>query len=74
MPEKYVRKGRLDRPNDATSRESIKAVVKLPHLRTTLITLLEISLISCKVSLDTATVNRLAARATLGHPLQGIMT
>jgi len=30
--EKYVRHGRLDWPEGATSRESIKAVQKLPHL------------------------------------------
>ena len=31
--EKYVRKGRLDWPDGATSRESIKAVMKLPRLQ-----------------------------------------
>lgn len=31
--EKYVRKGRLDWPEGAASRESIKAVLKLPRLQ-----------------------------------------
>lgn len=31
--EKYVRRGRLDWPEGATSRESIKAVLKLPRLQ-----------------------------------------
>ncbi|XP_052175524.1 serine/threonine-protein kinase AFC2-like isoform X2 [Diospyros lotus] len=31
--EKYIRKGRLDWPEGATSRESIKAVLKLPRLQ-----------------------------------------
>jgi hypothetical protein len=31
--EKYVRKGRLDWPDGATSRESIKAAMKLPRLQ-----------------------------------------
>ncbi|RDX58214.1 Serine/threonine-protein kinase AFC2 [Mucuna pruriens] len=31
--EKYVRRGRLDWPEGATSRESIKAVIKLPRLQ-----------------------------------------
>ncbi|KAL3368528.1 hypothetical protein AABB24_009405 [Solanum stoloniferum] len=31
--EKYVRRGRLDWPEGATSRESIKSVIKLPHLQ-----------------------------------------
>lgn len=31
--EKYVRRGRLDWPEGATSRESIKAVMKLPRLQ-----------------------------------------
>lgn len=31
--EKYVRRGRLDWPDGATSRESIKAVLKLPRLQ-----------------------------------------
>jgi hypothetical protein len=31
--EKYVRRGRLDWPEGATSRESIKAVTKLPRLQ-----------------------------------------
>lgn len=31
--EKYVRRGRLDWPEGATSRESIKAVQKLPRLQ-----------------------------------------
>ena len=35
--EKYVRRGRLDWPEGATSRESIKAVMKLPRLQVCLI-------------------------------------
>lgn len=35
--EKYVRRGRLDWPEGATSRESIKAVMKLPRLQVGLI-------------------------------------
>nr|GFA96665.1 serine/threonine-protein kinase AFC2 isoform X3 [Tanacetum cinerariifolium] len=31
--EKYARKGRLDWPEGAASRESIKAVLKLPRLQ-----------------------------------------
>jgi len=31
--EKYVRRGRLDWPEGANSRESIKAVMKLPRLQ-----------------------------------------
>lgn len=31
--DKYVRKGRLDWPEGATSRDSIKAVLKLPRLQ-----------------------------------------
>lgn len=31
--EKYVRRGRLDWPEGATSRESIKSVIKLPRLQ-----------------------------------------
>ena len=31
--EKYVRRGRLDWPDGATSRDSIKAVLKLPRLQ-----------------------------------------
>lgn len=31
--EKYVRRGRLDWPEGATSRESIKSVMKLPRLQ-----------------------------------------
>lgn len=31
--DKYVRRGRLDWPEGATSRESIRAVLKLPRLQ-----------------------------------------
>lgn len=38
--EKYVRKGRLNWPEGATSRESIKAVLKLPRLQVCVILVL----------------------------------
>ncbi|KAJ0038958.1 hypothetical protein Pint_22840 [Pistacia integerrima] len=68
--EKYVRRGRLDWPEGATSRESIKAVLKLPRLQVMqhvdhsagyLIDLLQ-GLLRYDPS------NRLTAREALRHP------
>ncbi|GJR59547.1 serine/threonine-protein kinase AFC2-like protein isoform X3 [Tanacetum coccineum] len=49
--EKYVRKGRLEWPKGATSRESIKAVLKLPRLHVTIDSRHDISFfVFCKIA------------------------
>ncbi|GJS61055.1 serine/threonine-protein kinase AFC2 isoform X3, partial [Tanacetum coccineum] len=62
--EKYVRKGRLNWPEGAASRESIKAILKLPRLQVTINSRHDIS---CYGFLYDP-LERLYARAALRHP------
>ncbi|KAK1270871.1 Serine/threonine-protein kinase AFC2 [Acorus gramineus] len=70
--EKYVRKGRLDWPEGATSRESIRAVLKLPRLQNLVMQHVDhsagdlIDLLQGLLRYDP--VDRLTAREALRHP------
>ncbi|KAJ4850833.1 Serine/threonine-protein kinase afc2 [Turnera subulata] len=70
--EKYVRRGRLDWPDGATSRESIKAVMKLPRLQNLVMQHVDhsagdlIHLLQGLLKYDP--LDRLTARETLRHP------
>ncbi|CAK7332509.1 unnamed protein product [Dovyalis caffra] len=70
--EKYVRRGRLDWPDGATSRESIKAVMKLPRLQNLVMQHVDhsagdiIDLLQGLLRYDPA--NRLTAHEALRHP------
>ncbi|XP_040989395.1 serine/threonine-protein kinase AFC2 isoform X1 [Juglans microcarpa x Juglans regia] len=70
--EKYVRRGRLDWPDGATSRESIKAVMKLPRLQNLIMQHVDhsagdlIHLLQGLLKYDPA--DRLTAREALRHP------
>ncbi|XP_002530054.2 serine/threonine-protein kinase AFC2 isoform X3 [Ricinus communis] len=70
--EKYVRKGRLDWPDAATSRESIKAVMKLPRLQNIVMLHVDhsagdiIDLLQGLLRYDPS--NRLTAHEALRHP------
>ncbi|XP_044492886.1 serine/threonine-protein kinase AFC2-like isoform X2 [Mangifera indica] len=70
--EKYVKRGRLDWPEGATSRESIKAVLKLPHLQNIVMQHVDhsagylIDLLQGLLRYDPS--NRLTAREALRHP------
>ncbi|KAK3006064.1 hypothetical protein RJ639_016296 [Escallonia herrerae] len=70
--EKYVRKGRLDWPEGATSRESIKAVLKLPRLQNLIMQHVDhsagdlIHLLQGLLRYDPS--ERLTAREALRHP------
>ncbi|KAK9054550.1 hypothetical protein SSX86_025628 [Deinandra increscens subsp. villosa] len=70
--EKYVRKGRLDWPEGSTSRESIKAVMKLPRLQNLVMQHVDhsagdlIHLLQGLLRYDPS--ERLTARAALRHP------
>ncbi|XP_023886337.1 serine/threonine-protein kinase AFC2 isoform X2 [Quercus suber] len=70
--EKYVRRGRLDWPDGATSRESIKAVTKLPRLQNLIMEHVDhsagdlIHLLQGLLRYDP--LDRLKAREALRHP------
>ncbi|KAL5718035.1 dual-specificity kinase [Ranunculus cassubicifolius] len=70
--EKYVRRGRLDWPEGATSRESIKAVTKLPRLQNLVMQHVDhsagdlINLLQGLLRYDPT--DRLSAREALRHP------
>ncbi|TYH80387.1 hypothetical protein ES332_D03G128700v1 [Gossypium tomentosum] len=70
--EKYVRRGRLDWPDGATSRESIKAVLKLPRLQNLIMQHVDhsagdlIHLLQGLLRYDP--IDRLTAREALRHP------
>eukprot|EP00262_Sarcandra_glabra_P003396 TRINITY_DN1407_c0_g1_i2.p1 TRINITY_DN1407_c0_g1~~TRINITY_DN1407_c0_g1_i2.p1 ORF type:complete len:102 (-),score=10.83 TRINITY_DN1407_c0_g1_i2:263-568(-) len=70
--EKYVRRGKLDWPEGATSRESIKAVLKLPRLQNLVMQHVDhsggdlIDLLQGLLRYDPS--NRLTAREALRHP------
>ncbi|XP_039013113.1 serine/threonine-protein kinase AFC2-like isoform X2 [Hibiscus syriacus] len=70
--EKYVRRGRLDWPDGATSRESIKAVLKLPRLQNLVMQHVDYSagdlihLLQGLLRYDPK--DRLTAREALRHP------
>ncbi|KAE8681412.1 Serine/threonine-protein kinase AFC2 [Hibiscus syriacus] len=70
--EKYVRRGRLDWPDGATSRESIKAVLKLPRLQNLIMQHVDhsggdlIHLLQGLLRYDPK--DRLTAREALRHP------
>ncbi|KAF5459964.1 hypothetical protein F2P56_019868 [Juglans regia] len=70
--EKYVRRGRLDWPDGATSRESIKAVMKLPRLQNLIMQHVDhsagdlIHLLQGLLKYDPS--DRLTAREALRHP------
>ncbi|XVE92299.1 hypothetical protein REPUB_Repub01dG0085100 [Reevesia pubescens] len=70
--EKYVKKGRLDRPEGATSRNSIKAVMKLSRLQNLVMQHVDhsagdlIDLLQALLKFDPC--SRLAARQALRHP------
>lgn len=70
--EKYVRRGRLDWPDGATSRESIKAVMKLPRLQNIVMQHVDhsagdiIDLLQGLLRYDPST--RLTAHEALRHP------
>ncbi|CAI0390243.1 unnamed protein product [Linum tenue] len=70
--EKYVRRGRLDWPDNATSRDSIKAVMKLPRLQNLVMQHVDhsagdiIDLLQGLLRYDPST--RLTAHSALGHP------
>uniref|UniRef100_A0A2N9IVI2 Protein kinase domain-containing protein n=1 Tax=Fagus sylvatica TaxID=28930 RepID=A0A2N9IVI2_FAGSY len=70
--EKYVRRGRLDWPDGANSRESIKAVMKLPRLQNLIMEHVDhsagdlIHLLQGLLRYDP--LNRLTAREALRHP------
>ncbi|KAJ7945800.1 Kinase AFC1 [Quillaja saponaria] len=70
--EKYVRRGRLDWPDGATSRESIKAVMKLPRLQNLIMQHVDhsagdlIHLLQGLLKYDPS--ERLTAREALRHP------
>ncbi|XWS69109.1 hypothetical protein CRYUN_Cryun04dG0151000 [Craigia yunnanensis] len=70
--EKYVKKGRLDWPEGATSRESIKAVMKLPRLQNLVMQHVDhsagdlIDLLQGLLRFDSC--SRLTAREALRHP------
>ncbi|KAI7732327.1 hypothetical protein M8C21_010066, partial [Ambrosia artemisiifolia] len=70
--DKYIRKGRLDWPEGATSRESIKAVQKLPRLQNLIMQHVDhsagdlIHLLQGLLRYDP--VDRLTAREALRHP------
>ncbi|KAI9173386.1 hypothetical protein LWI28_000577 [Acer negundo] len=70
--EKYVRRGRLDWPEGATSRDSIKAVMKLPRLQNLIMQQVDhsagdlIHLLQGLLKFDP--VDRLTAREALRHP------
>ncbi|KAA3456907.1 serine/threonine-protein kinase AFC2-like isoform X1 [Gossypium australe] len=70
--EKYVRRGRLDWPDGATSRDSIKAVLKLPRLQNLIMQHVDhsagdlIHLLQGLLRYDP--IDRLTAREALRHP------
>ncbi|XP_010248692.1 PREDICTED: serine/threonine-protein kinase AFC2-like isoform X1 [Nelumbo nucifera] len=70
--EKYIRRGRLDWPEGATSRESIKAVMKLPRLQNLVMQHVDhsagdvIDLLQGLLKYDP--MDRLTAREALRHP------
>ncbi|GMP57819.1 hypothetical protein CsSME_00021737 [Camellia sinensis var. sinensis] len=70
--EKYVRRGRLDWPEGATSRESIKAVLKLPRLQNLVMQYVDhsagdlIDLLQGLLRYDPST--RVTAHEALRHP------
>ncbi|KAL3835258.1 hypothetical protein ACJIZ3_009994 [Penstemon smallii] len=70
--EKYVRRGRLDWPEGATSRDSIKAVLKLPRLQNLIMQHVDhsagdlIHLLQGLMRYDPA--ERMSAREALRHP------
>ncbi|XP_065874042.1 serine/threonine-protein kinase AFC2-like isoform X1 [Euphorbia lathyris] len=70
--EKYIRRGRLDWPEGATSRESIKAVTKLPRLQNIVMQHVDhsagdiIDLLQGLLRYDPS--NRLTAHEALKHP------
>ncbi|PIA51597.1 hypothetical protein AQUCO_01100447v1 [Aquilegia coerulea] len=70
--EKYVRRGRLDWPEGATSRESIKAVTKLPRLQNLVMQHVDhsggdfINLLQGLLRYDPS--DRLTAKEALRHP------
>ncbi|CAN0896305.1 Serine/threonine-protein kinase AFC2 [Linum grandiflorum] len=70
--EKYVRRGRLDWPDNATSRDSIKAVMKLPRLQNLVMQHVDhsageiIDLLQGLLRYDPS--NRLTADEALRHP------
>ncbi|XP_068646007.1 serine/threonine-protein kinase AFC2 isoform X1 [Aristolochia californica] len=70
--EKYIRRGRLDWPEGATSRESIKAVLKLPRLQNLVMQHVDhsagdlIDLLQGLLRYDPS--DRLTAREALRHP------
>ncbi|XP_021634411.1 serine/threonine-protein kinase AFC2 isoform X3 [Manihot esculenta] len=70
--EKYIRRGRLDWPEGATSRESIKAVMKLPRLQNLVMQHVDhsagdlIHLLQGLLRYDPS--DRLTAREALRHP------
>lgn len=70
--EKYVRRGKLDWPEGATSRESIKSVLKLPRLQNLIMQHVDhsagdlIHLLQGLLRYDPS--DRLTAREALSHP------
>ncbi|CAI0463789.1 unnamed protein product [Linum tenue] len=70
--DKYVRRGRLDWPDNATSRDSIKAVMKLPRLQNLVMQHVDhsagdiIDLLQGLLRYDPSA--RLTAHEALGHP------
>ncbi|CAH8275469.1 unnamed protein product [Arabidopsis lyrata] len=70
--EKYVRRGRLDWPDGATSRDSLKAVLKLPRLQNLIMQHVDhsagelINMLQGLLRFDPA--ERLTAREALRHP------
>ncbi|RID78681.1 hypothetical protein BRARA_A01477 [Brassica rapa] len=70
--EKYVRRGRLDWPDGATSRDSLKAVLKLPRLQNLIMQHVDhsagdlINMVQGLLRFDPA--ERLTAREALRHP------
>lgn len=70
--EKYVRRGRLDWPEGATSRDSIKAVLKLPRLQNLIMQHVDhsagdlIHLLQGLLKYDPS--DRLSAQEALRHP------
>eukprot|EP00268_Persea_americana_P013723 TRINITY_DN160_c0_g1_i7.p2 TRINITY_DN160_c0_g1~~TRINITY_DN160_c0_g1_i7.p2 ORF type:complete len:102 (+),score=14.36 TRINITY_DN160_c0_g1_i7:3369-3674(+) len=70
--EKYIRRGRLDWPEGATSRDSIRAVLKLPRLQNLVMQHVDhsagdlIDLLQGLLRYDP--VERLTAREALRHP------
>ncbi|XP_019086970.1 PREDICTED: serine/threonine-protein kinase AFC2 isoform X3 [Camelina sativa] len=70
--EKYVRRGRLDWPDGATSRDSLKAVLKLPRLQNLIMQHVDhsagelINMVQGLLRFDPS--ERLTAREALRHP------